>query len=277
MKHFIFVISSLFILSSCSRSDIMFSFADNIIVSKTDDFFDLNRQQKKELHQHLDTDLARIRKESLPTIVKSLREIEAHTRQEKIEAPWVAQKFEEFQTQSKSLTLEFQKTAVQLSLSLQPEQFNHLEKEMREEIHKTEKENRDSSDSDRKNFKRYQNGLEMWFGGLSKDQKEKVKNFSTTHPFPWKLQNANREFVLTQFLESKKDPEKIKAFVSLFFQDYEAVRLPAYKEAVDANKMAFRTFLIETFWPSLNETQKKNLSKNLLASADELEKLSQRP
>lgn len=277
MKHFIFVISSLLILGACSRSDIMFTFADNVIVSKTDDFFDLSRQQKKELQQHLDTDLERIRKESLPDIAKSLREIEAHTRQEKIEPQWVAEKFDEFQNKSKSLAFEFQNTAVKLSLSLQPEQYDHLAKEMNREIRKTEDDNKELEDSQKKNFKRYQRGLEMWIGGLSKEQKEKIKDFIAKHPFPWKLQNANREFVLNQFLESKKDPEKLKAFVSLFFEDYEAVRLPAYKEAVDANKKAFRAFLVETFWPSLNETQKKNLSENLIARAEELEKLSQRP
>lgn len=277
MKKLILAISSILILSSCSRSDVMFSFADNVIVSKTDDFFDLSGPQKKELQQHLDTDLERIRKESLPPIAKSLREIDAHTRQEKIEPAWVAQKFDEFQTKAKSLAFEFQNTAVKLSLSLQPEQYDHLAKEMNAEIRKTEKDNKDQKDSDKKNFKRYQRGMEMWVGGLSNEQKDKVKAFIAEHPFPWKLQNANREFVLNQFLESKKDPEKIKEFVSLFFQDYEAVRLPAYKEAVDNNKKAFRTFLVETFWPSLNETQKKNLSKNLIARAEELEKLSQRP
>ena len=277
MKHFIFVISSLLILGACSRSDIMFNFADNVIVSKTDDFFDLSRQQKKELQQHIDMDLERIRKESLPAIAKSLRDVEAHSRQEKIEPLWVAQKFDEFQSKAKSLAFEFQNTAVKLSLSLQPEQYDHLAKEINEEIRNTEKENKDQKDSEKKNFKRYQRGIEMWVGGLSNEQKDKVKEFISAHPFPWQLQNANREFVLNQFLESKKDPEKIKAFVSLFFQDYEAVRLPAYKDAVDKNKTAFRTFLVDTFWPSLNETQKKNLSKNLIARAEELEKLSQRP
>ncbi|WP_413943020.1 DUF6279 family lipoprotein [Bdellovibrio sp. HCB-162] len=264
-------------LSACNRSDIFFRFADDLAVSKTDDYFNLTSEQRDDLRKDVQKDIQNIKKELLPQVAKTLREIEPEVQKDKPNAELISRHFDEFQNYFKKVSAYFKNTAVKVSLKLKSDQYTHFAKELRDEIKETESSNELPEDSLNQTFKRYRRSIEFWIGGLSNDQKEKIKKFISTHPYPWRLQNQSKEFVLKQFLDSKENPEKLKKFVADFYDDFEAVRLPAYTTALNEHKKAFQKFLIEEFWQSLSKEQKTNLKENLLARAEELEKISQRP
>ncbi|WP_374074221.1 DUF6279 family lipoprotein [Bdellovibrio bacteriovorus] len=276
MKYAVLILF-IFFTSACSRSSLFVQFFDDLAVSKTDDYFDLSSQQRDELRESLQKDVKAIKKELLPEVAKTLRHIEPEVRKDKINAEVVATHFAEFQNYFKKLSSYFKNTAIKTSLTLKSEQYDHFAKVLREEIKETQEDNQDPEDSLKLTLKRYRRSIEFWVGGLSSEQKEKIKKFVEAHPYPWKLQNQSKEFVLKQFLESRPDPEKLKKFVTNFYDDYESVRLPKFTLALNEHKRAFQKFLLDEFWQSLSKEQKSNLKENLLARAEELEQIAQKP
>ncbi|MEN0058414.1 MAG: DUF6279 family lipoprotein [Bdellovibrio sp.] len=271
-KHLGFLIL-LFLAIGCSRSDIMYRFADTMAVSKTDDYFDLSSAQKKELKKDIQTDLEKMRKELLPQVAKSLRSVETQVGKGPLPEDFVADHVESAQTYFKKGTHYFSDTAVKLTASLDSTQISHFAKKVRKDIEKRQ----DPDEANKELNKRYRRSLELWIGGLSKDQKESLKKFQSSHPYPFHLQAQSREYVLQKFLESSKDPQTMKNFVQQFTSDYESVRQPAYDQALQSYQKDFQKFLTGPFWSSLSTVQKEVFKKNLLTRAEELEKLSQRP
>ncbi|XGC79850.1 DUF6279 family lipoprotein [Bdellovibrio bacteriovorus] len=258
--------------TACSRSSVMMSFADTLAVSKTDEYFDLTSQQKEELKKDLRQDLDALKKEFLPEVAKTLRKIESEVSKGKIESELIATHFTEFHVHFKKLTSYFANTAVKTVVTFQPEQFDYFAKTMKEEI----KDRSDVEEQNEKAYKRYRRSLEFWVGGLSQDQKDKLQGFLNQNPYPVKLETENKEYVVRQFLEVKADKEKLKEYVRSIYIDYESPRLPAFTEALNSHKKAFQKFLAETLWPTISKNQIENLKANLIARAEELEKIAQR-
>lgn len=258
---------------ACSRSEVMVRFFDTVAVSKTDDYFDLSSQQRDELKKDIQSDVEKARKEFFPEVAKSLRKIEHEVQKDKLDAAFVSARFSEFQNYFKKVSSYFTDSSVKLVLTLEPAQFEHFS----QEIHKDIKDSNDEEQASRDAHKRYRRSLEFWVGGLSADQKEKLRQFLVQHPYPAKLQNENKEHVLKQFLEARKNPDTLKKFVRDFYQNYESLRLPAFTQALENHKNAFQKFLVEELWPTFTKTQRRTLRDNLLARAEELEKIAQRP
>ncbi|WP_373997850.1 DUF6279 family lipoprotein [Bdellovibrio bacteriovorus] len=269
MKYLI-LLSFVILSSACSRSGVMVRMFDDLAVSKADDYFELTSKQREELKKDLQKDVDVARKELLPQIAKSLRSIEPQINKEKLDSEVITTQMMEFQNYFKKLSSYFGETAVKTSLSLEPSQVFHFAKEVREDI-----EDDSESDAKEKVEKRYKKSVEFWIGGISSAQKEKIQKFLKQNPYPSKLQNENKEYVLNQFLEAKKNPETLKKFVKDFFNDYESVRLPAYTEALNNHKKAFQKFLVEEFWSTISKNQKETLKENISSRAEDLEKIAQ--
>ncbi|KHD88352.1 MAG: hypothetical protein OM95_09415 [Bdellovibrio sp. ArHS] len=268
MKYLI-LLSFVLLASACSRSGIMVRMFDDLATSKADDYFELTSKQREELKKDLQKDVDVARKELLPQIAKSLRSLEPQVHKDKPDAELLAAQMAEFQNYFKKLSSYFGDTAVKTSLSLEPSQFFHFAKDVREDIEK------DSEAKAREKIeKRYKRSVEFWIGGISSLQKEKIQNFLKAHPFPIKLEKESKEHVLNQFLEAKKNQENLKKFVKDFFTDYESVRLPAYTEALNAHKKAFQKFLIDEFWGTVSKSQKDTLKENLSSRAEDLESIA---
>lgn len=276
MKCF-FLALFLLLTTACNRSELLYRFADTLAVSKTDEYFDLTSEQHSDLKEDIQKDLQRVRKEVFPQVAKSLRQLEPITRKDKLDPAELETHFTEFQKHFQNLAACFKDTAIKTSLRFSASQYTHFAKELRDEIRETEKTNADSQDAIRDSSKRYRRALEFWVGGLSSEQKDKLTEFLTAHPYPWRTQNQNKEFVLKQYLDSRSDSEKLKKFVATFFTDTETLRLPVYAQAVSEHKKQFHKFLIDQFWPRLSKLQKDTLRENLIARAEELEKIAQRP
>ncbi|WII72339.1 DUF6279 family lipoprotein [Bdellovibrio sp. 22V] len=273
--RYLFLIFILFNTLACSRSDVLVRFFDTLAVSEADDYFDLTSEQKENLKKNIQKDLGRAKKELFPEVAKKLRELEPAVAKDTLDAQKVAAQFADFQTYVKKFSSYFKDSAIKTTLSLKPSQYDHFSGELHKEIQKSEDRNGDSDHAQREAYKRYRRSLEFWVGGISKDQRDRLNKFLETHPFPWKLQNQNKEHVLSQFLEARKNPETLKKFVGDFYEDFEAVRLPAYTEALDAHKKAFQNFLVNDFWKTLSEVQRKRLRENILDRAQELEKIAE--
>jgi hypothetical protein len=262
---------SLLISSACTRGTFLFRFADDIAASKIDHYFDLSKEQKKELKAEIKKDIDTGKKEALPKMANRLRQLEKQLDQEPVNPEIFVTAYKEIEKQVKGLTVYFQDTTMKTSVNLTQDQINHFAKEVREEIADEEK---DPAEANEKVEKKYRRSLEFWVGGLSRDQDKMLKSFLAKNPYPWHLQNKSQEHVVQQFVESSKEPTARKAFVAKFVKDYESVRLPEYKTALSQHQKAFVNFLTEDFWSSMPKDQRARFKENLSARADQLDQIA---
>lgn len=254
----------------------MFNLADTFLISHTDKYFDLDRDQKEELKKNLNQDLDGIRKEVFPQIADHLKLMAPQTQTDKLSEETVEQAYQDFYSYFKETGHRFKNSAIQLTLTLRTEQFNHFGKAVQKDIAKLEKKSKDPEDSLEATQEKYERSLEFWFGDLNREQKTLLENFLKENPFPLKLQAENKGYLLKQFLARQKDKEKLREFVENYYTDYESLRLPEFKTALDQHKSAFQQFLITQFWPKLMAEQKNSLQKNFQERAEDLDKLARK-
>ncbi|GEM_PF-6997071 len=274
MRNLLFIGIVISLLAGCSRSTIIFNIADTLLISQTDKYFDLDRSQKEELKKNLNKDLDGLRKEMFPRVAESFRHLAPQTQTDKLSDENLDETYQQFFEYFKETSGRFKNTAIQLTLTLKPEQFSYFEKAVQKDIAKLEKKYKDPEEALESSQEKYERSLELWFGDLSRDQKNLLVEFLKENPFPWKLQAENKAYLLKQFLARQQDKEKLREFVENYHTDYESLRLPEFKEALDQHKSAFQQFLSQRFWEKLTTEQKNFLQKNLKERAEDLDKLA---
>lgn len=266
------VLGSMLFTTACNRAEFLFRFADDLAASRVDHYFDLTSEQKKELKVDIRQDIAVGKKEAFPKIAQRLRVLEKEIQKEPVAPETLQKAFSDIEKQVKGLTTYFEKTALKTSEKISTTQVDHFATEVRKNIREEEN---DPQEATEKAEKRYRRSAEYWVGGISRDQKQMIKNFLVKNPYPWQLQNRSQEFVVRQFLTAAKNPTDKKAFVEKFVKDYESVRLPEYREALALHQEAFYKFMSTDFWNSLSTDQKKRFKQNLIARAEQLERIAQ--
>nr|BFD60248.1 hypothetical protein CKG001_23550 [Bdellovibrio sp. CKG001] len=276
MKKLLLLITVLMSLG-CSRLDMVVRWADLTATSRVDKYFDLSGDQEKELKKDLQKDITRLRKELLPEVAKSLRELEPEIKNGHMNPALLAKNFMLVQDYFKKGAGYFKATASKITAQLKRPQFDHFAEKVRADIEESRKDNDTPEKAQRTAFKRYRRSVEFWIGGISAKQQEELEDFLKRHPYPWDLQHKSREYSLKQFIDSSQNPESLQKFVADYYTDYETSRLPEFTEALNAHKHAFQIFLAEKFWKGLSPEQKENLQENLIARAEDLEQIAQRP
>ncbi|AFY02293.1 hypothetical protein Bdt_2611 [Bdellovibrio bacteriovorus str. Tiberius] len=257
--------------------DVIVRWADITAASRADRYFDLTSEQKSELKENIQNDIAKMRKEMFPEVAKTFRSLEPEIKKEQINKDLVSKNFIEIQSYFKKGTNYFKDTALKTVGKLKKSQFEHFAKKVREDITETQENNETPEKSLKASYKRYRRSLEFWIGGISVKQQDEIENFLKANPYPWQLQNKSREHSLKLFLEASHNPGALQKFVADYFVDYETSRLPEFNEALNKHKAAFQTFLTEQFWKGLSTSQKNVLRDNLISRADDLDKIAQRP
>lgn len=273
MKRIIFLPLAAFILSTtaCSRGEFLFRFADDYAASRADHYFDLTSAQKKEFKIEIRKDIDSGKKEALPQVASRLRQLEKEISSDEVDPAIFTKAFSEIEKQVKGLSVYFQDTAIKTSMNLSQEQVQHFANEVQEDIQEEES---DPEEALEKVEKRYRKNIEYFVGDVNREQKALIQNFLQKNPYPWRLQNRSQEYVVKQFVEAAQNPETRKAFVEKFAKDYESVRLPEYTKALRDHQTAFISFLTNDFWKSMSKEQKQTFKENLIARAEQLERIA---
>ncbi|KYG65593.1 hypothetical protein AZI86_00500 [Bdellovibrio bacteriovorus] len=273
MKRIIFSLFAVFILSTtaCSRGEFLFRFADDYAASKADRYFDLTSAQKKEFKIEIRKDIDTGKKEAFPKMANRLRQLEKDIKSDDVDPAVFTKAFNEIEKQVKGIGVYFQDTAIKTSLNLSQAQVEHFANEVREDIAKEEK---DPAEATEKVEKRYRKNIEYFVGSVTREQNKMIQSFLDKNPYPWRLQNRSQEHVVKQFVVAAQSPDTRKAFVEKFAKDYESVRLPEYRKALSEHQAAFISFLTNDFWKSMSKEQKKTFKENLIARAEQLERIA---
>lgn len=270
MKTVFLILISCFSIS-CSRLEVAYNFADNYMTSKADDYLDLSSKQKKELKARLQKDLDRTRTEIFPEVAKQLQVL-----QSQIDQPWTAEVVAEDVQIIKDLFLKFlgyfKVTTLETLLAASPEQFATFDQEASEAL----EDSRDVEEFKEKIAKRYRRNVEMWIGGISKDQRGLLDKLLMDHPYPIQLQVQNKEHLLSQFQKARKNPQELELFIDQYFKNQDSLKLPAYVTALSNHHQAVIEFAWKEFSPTVTSEQKKNLHRNLQARIDQLLKLAEK-
>lgn len=273
MKYFILLLLCLN-MTACNRAGVVFRFADTLIVSKADDYLDLDNSQQERLKKSIRKDLDKVKEKTLPEIAKNLREIEVESRNEKIDKEKVLNLKNKSYGDLLNAGQYFKDTAVDISNTLSNSQYAHLEKQVQTDIDKKTKEYK--KDAAKHTAKKYLKATEFWIGSVSKNQKEMITDFAKKNPYPWELKEKNRKSLLEKFLNSKDNKAAREELLTAYFTDHTNAQNPEFKVAMNEYTANLENFYIDKFWPSLSEDQKKTLRRNLLKRASDLEEVAQK-
>lgn len=276
MKAFLLILSlgALTIgLSGCGSTFLGVAL-QSMTVTKVDDYFDLEGPQKDQLKKDVEKDFQELRQEVFPQVAKSLRELDSQFNKDSVQAPLMAKIFEDSDSYLKKVTAKFENTAVKTAATLHEKQFQHFAREIRKDVEESQEDTASAEGALKQSMKRYTKSIEFWLGNLTRDQKNRLRDFLNNHPYPWSLQNRSKLAVLEKFLNSRKNPEELKKFVKGFAVDYDVYRLPEFKEALKVHQAAFQEFFAKSLWPSVEKKQRQELRENLMSRAENLEKLA---
>lgn len=274
MKILIVLLSWLFLVG-CAPSFLGVAL-ESMTVSKADDYFDLNSEQKDALKKDVEKDLADVRQHVFPQMADSLRKIDQQTSKNEMSADQVGQIYSDIDQYLKQISTKFEQTAVKTASTLEDDQFRYFEKKVDKEVEESVEDTETPEKALKLSMKRYTKSIEFWFGDLTSAQEEELRKFLKDHPYPWDLQNKNKKFVLAKFMEARKSRDTLKKFVSDYCKDYDAARLPEFKVALDEHQLAFQKFFSQSLWPKMDKEQKSELKEHLLTRAQDLDKLARR-
>lgn len=273
MKYFILFLFCLNI-TACNRAGVVFRFADTLIVSKADDYLDLDNSQQERLKKNIRKDLNKIKEKTLPEIAKNLRQFEVESRSAKINKDKVLDLKNKSYAEILYAGHYFKDTALDISNTLSNSQYSYLQKQVQADIEKKNKEYK--KDAAKHTAKKYLKATEFWIGSVSKNQHEMITDFAQKNPYPWELKEKNRKSLLEKFLNSKDNKAFREELLTTYFTDHTNAQLPEFKLAMNEYTANLENFYIDKFWPTLSEDQKKTLRKNLLKRAGDLEEVAQK-
>jgi len=257
----------------CSRTDLAFKFADTYIAAKTDEYFSLTSAQKKEFTKNLQGDLEQIRQKTFPVLAQKFRDLEKYTFQDKISEAQLETIFKLVQEQFHAVGQQFSDSTLKLVVQLNDSQYEYLEKQVHKNIKSNDEDSQDPRDLVKETNKKYKKMFVLWLGDLSSDQKKMLEKFIKEKPFPWQLRNKNKEFIMKNFLEARKKPETLKAFIQAFFTQYDSLQLPAYKTAALKYEADLRVFMV-SLWKTFSPAQREYLHEALEKRAQDLDRLA---
>lgn len=254
--------------TSCSRLDIAVNLANSYITNKTDDYFDLTRDQKDWLKTALDRNISKVKKTILPQLAAEMNKaatiISAQPSFDANAVYLTYQRVENLLFQGLRL---FATDAGAFSEKLTPEQITTFQNEFDKKL----KELKD--DPGKKSYDKMKKQFDTWMGSLTSEQKKKLKTFVAENPPPVAESIYNRQNLAHNFIRAYPDKTARKKYVEKLFTNYDSMRDSNYtKRVVEKNKKvaSFVTYILN----SMTEEQRSTLVATLRDRANQLIKIS---
>ncbi|MBY0413471.1 MAG: hypothetical protein K2Q18_04870, partial [Bdellovibrionales bacterium] len=269
MKSKIFSVLVLFIgLVGCSRLDLAANLANSYIVNKTDDFFDLNRDQKKIMREALEDDLAKIKKSILPQLASELhRNAEIISSTKKIDKNDVLLSYQRIENIFYQSIRIFSADAVTLADKLSQEQINYFQEESQKKLEELKEK------PGKKSFDRMKKHFDSWLGTMTASQKSELKNFIATNPPSIAETIHFREVMVQDFVKVYPDKEARRKYVENIFNNYESIKGPIYARIMNEKTQKVAEFVTRVL-NTMTEDQRNTLIHSLRDRANQLIKIS---
>ena len=207
-KKLVFILTVVFLSVSCSRLDIAVNLANSYIVHKTDDYFDLTKEQSKRLKESLAKDINQVKKTIFPQLAAEMLKIaDTVSFQKTFDSTFVSATYQRIENLFMEGVRIFTPTAVALAGDLSPNQITLFQKEVDEKLNDLKK------DSEKKSFDKMKKQFDSWFGSMTSNQKDDLKKFVEKNPGPTKLSVYNRQTLAHNFVRAFPDKNARKKYV----------------------------------------------------------------
>ena len=269
MKKMLLLTSLILLISSgCSRLDLAFNLANSFLINKTDDYFDLDREQTKWLRAALDKDISTLKKTILPQLVSEMfKAADIISTQNTLDPETVLRTYERLENLFFATFRVFTSTAVALVDRLTPEQITYFKKEFDKNASEL-KEN-----FEKKSYEKIKKNFDSWVGATTAGQKEEIKNFVSKNPPPINETVYNRQSLAYAFIKVFPDKAARRKYVERLCNDYGSMRELRFVKAVEEKNKKVTVFVTSVI-SKMTSDQKKTLIETIRERANQLVKIS---
>jgi hypothetical protein len=236
-------------LTSCSRTELIYDYADWLIINRTNHYFDITSEQRSFLKNRLQDHLAWHRQSEMPLYAHFLLmfRTKAENGLTKEELDWA---FENLDTRRQVLFERLLPDTVYFLAMLEPAQIAHFEKKVIKDGQgpKVEKSPEKIKQQLEERADETIENMEDWFGSLSKAQTYRVRALSMALPNikeDWSNYRQMRRKELITLLRQKKSPSEIEAHLKFWLLKPKEAYPPEYKEKFERMHQETKTMILQ--------------------------------
>lgn len=256
MKRLIFIFFALFLFSSCGKN-LTVNLAETALLWRVDDYFDINRDQRKEIKSNFRQALKTVDQNYIPAFEKVIFSNDLITK----DCPQIEKSYAQLKPQLEEMRTVLLKQSYSFIDSVKSKQVEYFIDQAKDELAKDEK----KSKSDRinkleKSLKRTQDIMHELFGELSTAQQQSIQDHV--------LQQKNNEDLILQsrknnllLLQSKSETE-VKDFMKNYIIQWRDYQLPELKTAMIERVANNEKFYLK-FFCLASEKQKKHFQNTV--------------
>lgn len=268
----IIVLPFIFILTSCSRLDFAFNWADTFIASKVDDYFNISFQQSRDLKKSLNNDFGKIKNQILPKLISSAKNISHDIMQNHLTKESVDAAFTSTMDFLQEVPSYFSDTSAVFLKSLNERQFNYFSKAFRKKLNEDSEKLKNKQEYEKELCEKYYKYFEMFLGDLTADQKSLIqKHISMTSTMAG-LKIKNKHWLFEKFMKEKKASGNLTNYVFNLSANSNEFNLPEYQSATSAYYNSLQKLIVDILM-SASADQTKKLKVNLDDKINQLEKI----
>lgn len=269
IKELLWIVFICFILNSCSRLDVAMRFASTYVVSKTDDYFELNREQNKWFREKFEQDFYQVKKIIFPQLAAELiKASDVISSKRAIDANMLSLSYERV----KSLFYEglrmFSANIALFAEQLLPYQIVNFQKEFDKKL-RSLKEN----DSSKEAYSRMKKQFGSWMGALTSIQNDELEKFTIENPPFTHEKIYNRQFLANEFYTAYPIKTNRAQFVLKLTTRFSEVYESKFSKLNIArtNKLFA---VVSSILNKMNENQRETLVETLRDRAHQLASIS---
>lgn len=252
------VLSSIFLLISCSRFDLAIKWADTLLYYELKSVFDFEGKQKKVVEGAADALIANLKMDWLPAIADRLGALSEKVNvstEDEIRHILVSE-VEFVNGHLKKLYALVAKEIPTLAKVITADNWAYFKNEF-------EDKNKEILTKDSKS--KIIDNIERFLGPLSKQQKKLVEIWSEQNPSTPELRVQNRRHLIKE-IDTKITPWSAETWSQVvldWLKNIDTYNLPAYKDSLKKRTDSIVTLLVDVL-KTMSDGQKKNLKNNLL-------------
>jgi hypothetical protein len=268
-KKLLLVCFLILAVTSCSRLDLAVNLANSYLTNKTDDYFNLTRDQKKWLKGALERNITKVKKTILPQLAtEMLKAADAINSQKNFDGNSVLLTYERLENLLYQVLRLFSADAVLFADQLNPDQVvtfqNEFDKKMKELKY---------DDQQKKSYDRIKKQFDSWMGNMTGAQKSELKKFVAANPPPINETIYQRQSLAHDFVRTYPDKIARKKYVEKLFTHYDSMRDPNYIKIIKAKNKKVAEFVASVL-SKMSSEQKTTLIETLRDRANQLFKIS---
>ncbi|GLS84700.1 DUF6279 family lipoprotein [Paraferrimonas haliotis] len=266
MKKPWLLLLTVLMIGGCSSVKMGYYFADWAIGWKLSDYVKLNKEQKAELNQEIETFLAWHKQTEMAQYADQLARLSSDIAADSVTQEQIQAHFDELGGHWKASLAHITPALVRLMPSLSDKQVSELLENIREESAERAEERAEQTDEERleANQKRWKKNLKKYLGSVSSEQQILIDEYLSKRLRTFDLWNRYQEAWYQEFehvLAQRNQPEFANELKQLL-ENPESLRSPELQQNLTQNRQHLLAFM-QQLHQSLSAKQKAKLLKRV--------------